>query len=249
MQLRGRVVLITGATGGIGTATAHAVHEAGGQVVVAGRDRARCAALAAELGGVAVPGDLAVPGGPAELIDAARRVAPIDVLVANAGTGLAAPLTQTPAAKIPELLRINLEVPIELTRLVLPEFLERGHGRIVLVGSIAGLLGVRDESVYAATKAGVAGFAASLADELAHTGVGVTLVAPGAVDTGFFLRRGRGYDRGFPPPIRPERVAAAIVRAVRADRDRVVVPGWMQLPARLAGAAPGVYRKLSARFG
>lgn len=246
MRIAGSAVLVTGATGGIGRATAAALSARGARLVLAGRNEAALAEIAERVGGRAVPGDLTEPGAPEALVAAAG---PVDLLVNNAGVGRAAPFPDVSAEEVERLLRLDLAVPIALTRLVLPGMLQRRAGRVVLVGSIAGLVGVRGEAVYAAAKGGLAMLAASLADELAGTGVGVTLVAPGAVDTAFFARRGAAYDRRFPRPVRAERVAEAICVAVEADRRRVVVPRWLGIAARLHGAAPGFYRTLSARFG
>lgn len=250
VQLTGAVALVTGATGGIGRATAAALAEAGARLVLAGRDAEALRALADRHGGHAVPGDLTASGAVNALVAAAEsEVGPVDLLVSNAGAGRAAALTDISAEEVEALLALNLLTPVQLTRLVLPGMVERRHGRVVLVGSIAGLVGVRNEAVYSAAKGGLTRLGESLSDELAGTGVGVTLVAPGAVATDFFARRGRAYDRRFPRPVRPERVAAAIRDAVLADRGRVVLPRWLEIAARLNGTAPGVYRALSSRFG
>jgi short-subunit dehydrogenase len=123
--------------------------------------------------------------------------------------------------------------------------LQRRRGHILLVGSIAGRVGVADEAVYSASKAGLAAFADSLRAELAGTGVGVSLVTPGAVDTPFFERRGRAYGRRVPRLIPPERVADAVLHCVEDARAERTVPRWLAVPARLHGAAPGVYRSLA----
>ena len=126
---------------------------------------------------------------------------------------------------------------------------ERRHGRIVFVSSIAGATGVRGEAVYAAAKAGLACFAESLSYELADRGVGVSLIVPGVVDTPFFERRGRPYDRRRPVPIHSERIAQAVITATQRDRSVVFVPRWMRFPVGLHGIAPGTFRALASRFG
>jgi short-subunit dehydrogenase len=154
-----------------------------------------------------------------------------------------------PPDRAEHLVRTNLLAPIRLTRALLPGMVERGRGHIVNVASIAGHVGVRDEAVYAATKAGLVGFSESLRQELAGTPVGVSVVSPGVVDTAFFERRGRPYQRRSPRPIAPERVADAIVHAIRTGRPQVFVPRWMAFPAWLRGASPSVYRAGARRFG
>jgi short-subunit dehydrogenase len=250
MRLAGAVALVTGGSSGIGAATVRALAAAGARPLVAGRDLGRLRAVAAETGGIALPADLADPGGPAALakaaLDAAGRV---DLLVSNAGIGWAGPLEQLTEAKAAELITVNLTAPVQLTRLLVPGMIERGAGRIVFVSSIAGTTGVRGEAVYSAAKAGLGYFAESLAYELAGRGVGVSVVVPGVVDTPFFEQRGRPYDRKRPAPIRSERVARAIISAAERDRAVVFVPGWMRFPAWLHGAAPAAFRVLAARFG
>jgi short-subunit dehydrogenase len=125
----------------------------------------------------------------------------------------------------------------------------RGSGHVVSVGSIAGHAGGRDEAVYAACKAALAAFSESLRQEHARSPVGFSVVIPGPVATPFFERRGAPYARGFPRPVPAERVAAAIVDAIRRDRAQVVVPGWLGGPMRLRGALPELYRPLVDRFG
>ncbi|MBC6462774.1 SDR family NAD(P)-dependent oxidoreductase [Actinomadura sp. HBU206391] len=242
MRLRDSRVLITGASSGIGAATARAMAGAGARLVLAGRDRRRLDAVAAETRGHPVTADLAT--GAAELAAVAE---PVDVLVGNAGVGWAGPLTRMPDEAIERLIAVNLTAHILLTRLLLPGMVARGRGHIVFVASIAGAVGVREEAVYSATKAGLIVFAEGLRHELSE--IGVSVVLPGVVDTPFFDRRGAPYARRRPEPIPAERVARAIVSAVERDLAESYVPGWLRLPARLRGAAPEVFRILVRRLG
>jgi short-subunit dehydrogenase len=241
MRLSGARVLITGASSGIGAATAREMARAGARLVLAGRDRQRLDAVAAETGGRVIAGDLAW-----DVARLASRAGPVDVLVSTAGAGWAGPLTRMPGKAVDRLAAVNLTAPIQLTRLLLPGMVERG-GHVVFVSSIAGSVGVREEAVYSATKAGLIVFAEGLRHEV--RGVGVSVVVPGVVDTPFFVRRGRAYDRRWPRPVPPERVARAVVSAVERNRAECYVPCWLRLPSRLRGAAPGVFRSLSGRFG
>jgi short-subunit dehydrogenase len=182
MRLVGAVALITGASSGIGAAAAAALARAGARLILTGRDEDRLASVAARTGGLALPADLAEADGPDQLIKSALGEAGrIDVLVCNAGTGWAGPIGDLPGSKATELIAVNLLAPVQLARLVAPGMAERGAGRLIFVSSIAGMTGVRNEAVYAATKAGVNYLAESLGYELAGTGAGVSLVLPGVV--------------------------------------------------------------------
>jgi short-subunit dehydrogenase len=219
-------------------------------VIVSGRDPEALEAMAARTRGTAVRCDLSEPGAAARLAEEALQAhGRVDVVVNDAGEGRARRLVDTAEADIERLTRVNLVAAMELTRALLPGMLERRRGHVVNVASIAGHVGVRDEAVYASTKAGLIAFSESLRYELAGSGIGVSLVTPGIVRTAFFERRGRPYHRTFPRPVAPERVAGAIVSAIEGDRSEVFVPRWMTIPARLRGATPGIYRFLAGRFG
>jgi len=250
LRLADAVALVTGASSGIGAAAAASLAAAGSRLVLSGRDRDRLNAVAAQTGATALPIDLAEPSGPDRLVEAALgAMGRIDLLICNAGVGWAGPIGELTAAKAAELVELNLLVPVQLSRLVVPGMAERGSGRLVFVSSIAGAVGVRHEAVYSATKAGLNYLAESLRYELEPKGVGISVVLPGAVDTPFFSHRGRPYGRRWPAPIAPERVARAITDAAARDLAVVYVPAWLRFPAWLHGAAPQGFRRLTARFG
>jgi short-subunit dehydrogenase len=250
MELRGAACLVTGASSGIGRATAVRLARLGARVVALGRDEASLRDVADRTGGRVVVADLAraeeVDHAAGEATEAFGRV---DVLVNNAGEGWAGPFSKIDPDTAGELVAVNLTAPIRLTRALLPAMLERGQGHVVNVASIAGHVGVGGEAVYAATKGGLIAFSESLRYELAGTCVAVSVVTPGVVATSFFERRGRPYDRSFPKQIPATAVAEAVERAITTGRAEVFAPPWMLLPARLRGAVPGLYRRLAGRFG
>jgi short-subunit dehydrogenase len=250
MRIEGAVALVTGASSGLGKATAELLAARGAKVLVHGRDAAALDTLARRVGGVPLVADFAVPGAAEELArEAVALAGRVDILVANAGSGHAGPFAAMGHDDIERLVTANLTAPVRLTRALLPAMVERGRGGLTFVTSIAGRTGVAGEAVYAATKAGLDAFAESLRLELRGTGVGVGVLVPGVVDTPFFARRGRPYARRRPRPLPVGAVAATLVRVVEAGDAEAYRPRWLRVPVAVRGAAPGVYRRLAGRFG
>ena len=250
MQLPSTVCLVTGASGGIGRAIALRLAGRGARLVLLGRQRDALEELADATGGHVVVADLAARAEVLEAADrAVRAFGQVDALVNNAGVGWSGAFTDLNEGEAERLIAVNLLAPILLTRALLPAMLGRGGGHVVTVASIVGHTGKGQEAVYAATKAGLVAFGESLRQELAGRGVGLSLVTPGVVRTPFFERRGSSYDRRWPRPVSPDRVAHAVVHAIEQNRAEVFVPGWLAVPARVRGALPGVYRALASRFG
>ncbi|MGW1258771.1 SDR family NAD(P)-dependent oxidoreductase [Streptomyces sp. NPDC002513] len=243
--------LVTGASSGIGAAVAlRLAAEGGWRLVLNGRDVSRLARVADQTSAAAFPADLTRPGADRRLAEfALGRVGRVDLLVAGAGIGWAGDFTTMPASAIAEVMEADALATMRLVRHLLPHMVAAGSGRVVIIGSFAGSVGVRGEAVYSAAKGALATFADALRYEVQGTGVGISLVIPGVVDTPFFDRRGVPYRRTRPRPVPAERAADAVWRAVVRGRDEVYVPGWLRLPARVRGAAPGLYRRLAARYG
>jgi short-subunit dehydrogenase len=250
VEVEGRVALVTGASSGVGRAVALALADAGARLLAHGRDPDRTTDVARRTGGAPLLADLVVPGVADDLAAAALDVhGRVDLLVACAGAGWSGSFLDMPGTEAERLWQLNLLAPVQLVRAVLPGMLDAGTGHLVLMGSVAGRTGVAGETVYAATKAALDAFAESLRLELRGTGVGVTVVLPGAVRTPFFEHRGRGYDRRLPRPVPPERVADATVAAVRAGRAEAWVPRWLRVAPAVRALAPTAYRRLAGRYG
>ena len=185
-RLDDKVALVTGASGGIGTAIATALHAQGATVVLSGTRRDALDALAATLGERAhvCPADLAEPGAADALVAAAEAAAgPLHVLVNNAGLTRDMLALRLKDEDWDAVLAVDLAAPFRLARACLRGMVRRRAGRIVSIGSIVGTTGNAGQSNYAAAKAGLIGLSKSLAQEVASRGVTVNVVAPGFVDT------------------------------------------------------------------
>lgn len=249
-SLHGARVLVTGASSGIGAAVATAFAHEGCRLLVTGRDSDRLQRVACATGAEQVLADLADPAGLSRLVEAATTPPFPQVVVHCAGIGHLARVDDPDDPDMLErLFAVNVRAPMRLTQAVLPGMRRAGVGRLVFVTSIAARLGVAGESAYAASKAALDVFAASLSAELDGSGVGVTTVVPGVVDTPFFRNRNVGYQRSFPRPVPADRVAAALVRATDRGRAEVIVPAWLHVPVAVRALAPGAYARLAGRWG
>ncbi len=183
------LALVTGASSGIGEALARRLARAQYDLVLVARRADRLEALARELSGVrthVIPTDLIAPGGAAGLVaEIERRGLEIEWLVNNAGFGTAGRFDRLPVARELDEIRLNVRVPVELTRRFLPAMLRRGHGGVMNVASVAAYGPMAYSATYAATKAFVLSFSESLVAELRGTGVRVVCVCPGFTRTGF----------------------------------------------------------------
>lgn len=235
------VVIVTGASSGIGRATAARLGRGGTTVVLAARRADELETLAAQItaaGGraVAVPTDVRDPAAVTALVERATAVTGrLDGLVNNAGVGGVASIMADEAV-VATMVEVNLVAPIRLMRAVVPIMREQGSGAIVNIGSVAGEVGI--SGTYSATKFALRGLTDSVRRELAGTGIGVTLIEPGYIATDF--NRGR---KGLPGP---EIVAAAVERALRRPRRRVVVPYRYRPAITLAAVLPALTDRIYA---
>jgi NAD(P)-dependent dehydrogenase (short-subunit alcohol dehydrogenase family) len=178
------VVLVSGASRGIGEAVARALAARGHRVALAARDAAALERIAAEIGGLAVPMDVCDAASVDAGVQRVREtLGPIGVLVPNAGIARSAPVHRTTDADVDALLDVNYKGSFRLVRACLPDMLTAGWGRVVFVASNAGLMGYRYTAAYSASKHAVIGLMRSLAIEVAARGITSNAVCPGFVET------------------------------------------------------------------
>jgi short-subunit dehydrogenase len=234
-SLLSEVAIVTGASSGIGAATARELAARGAKVVLAARRKKELDAqvrhiMAAGGEAMAVPTDMADPQLVGNLVDETLRAfGRVDVLVNGAGANWRASFAETPVADITRLMNVNLLGSILLTRAALPGMLERRHGAIISIGSLSGRVAM--EPLYSATKYGLRGFSLALRRQLAGTGISVSLVAPGNIRTAMT----EDFQARMPGP---ELVATTIARLVMHPRREVIVPRRHQLIAWLEAGLP-----------
>jgi NAD(P)-dependent dehydrogenase (short-subunit alcohol dehydrogenase family) len=191
LPLDGRTALVTGASRGIGAATARALDRAGARVVLSGRDREALDKVAADLDRdpVVLLADLADAMAPIELATAAlAAVGNVDILVNNAATAARLPTVEVDAELIDTMYAVNVRAPILLIAALLPSMIERQRGSIVNLSSVSGVVGTPNRAAYAATKGAIDAATRSLAMELGPQGIRVNSVAPGVVDTALWAK-------------------------------------------------------------
>ena len=212
----GRTALITGASAGIGAATARALAGAGANVVLASR---RGDDLGID-GALAQPCDVRDPAALEALATAAvERFGGLDVVVANAGVGAYGDFLDLDAEHLEEMVDINVKGLLYTVRATLPHLLNSNAADLVTVASIAGQRGPEGEAVYAASKFAQVGFMRALDHELWHRGVRCSTLCPGGVETDFAMGRGRTpEDPDLPGFMRPDEVADAVLYALTRPR-------------------------------
>ncbi len=223
--LRERVVLITGASGGIGRACAVEFHAQGALVAATARSFDKLQSLASEIGGDRIfpfPLDVTDAAQRAEALAAVRkRWGRIDVLVNNAGWASFGSVLNVPLEHAERMVRLNLLAPIAMIQAVLPEMIARGSGQIINISSVVGNQPIARMSVYSATKAALSSLTAGLRMELRGSGVDVLLVSPGSTATGFFDAAATvnvNVVRQADSQYSPQRVARAVVTSSRRRR-------------------------------
>ncbi len=242
-----RTALVTGASSGIGECFSRRLAAAGSDLVVVARRTDRLAALARELR-AAYDVEIEVLG--ADLLDLPALAAveqrlsdadrPVDLLVNNAGFGTSGPFAELPVQHEDEEVRLNVLALVRLTRAALPGMIERGHGGVLNVSSMAGFQPAAFRATYAATKAFVTSFTEALAGELRGTGVSATALCPGFTHTEFHQTNDFFPVDRVPGPfwLAAGDVVDAGLRAVENGRPLSIPGGQYRALATLSRLAP-----------
>ncbi|WP_044870480.1 SDR family oxidoreductase [Pseudomonas sp. LFM046] len=243
MRLADCRVLLTGASGGIGLALAEQLCARGAQVLAVSRHRDALAELLQhhpqQLSWIGA--DLRQAQGRQRILEAARAMGGINVLVNAAGVNRFAMLEQVDDGQIEEMLALNVTATLQLTRGLLPLLRQQQHGLVVNVGSIYGSIGYPGYAVYCASKFALRGFSEALRRELADTQVNVLYVAPRATRTSMNSQAAMALNAELKVGVdEPEQVARAVIAAVEKDLSELYL-GWPEkFFVRLNGMLPGL---------
>jgi short-subunit dehydrogenase len=257
MRIRDRVVLITGASEGIGAACAAAFRDRGARLCLTARSADKLAAVA-QAGDLVIPGDLLDPAHRRDVVD--RTVAHfgrVDILINNAGVGVYEPAHQMSMDLARSMFELNFFAPLHLIQYAVREMKPRREGAIVNVGSIAGKMTLPWFTLYSASKYALNSLGDGLRMELDEHGIHVMNVCPGFVRTRFQ----ENVLSGVPPPLEglrafwaltPSQVAERIVEGLERDARTVLAPrsGWLLVaaarlfPGIVDSQLAGMYRKL-----
>jgi short-subunit dehydrogenase len=247
-DLRGKTVLLTGASTGLGPHIARRLHQAGAKFVLSARNEPPLQKLAKELGeSRVIVADLSRSGEPERL---AKEAGHVDVLVSNAGVPASGRFTTFTIEELDRALAVNLRAGIVLARELAPTMLERKSGHIVFMASVAGKIPAVNFTVYNATKFGIRGFGLALREELWGTGVGVSVVCPTFVsEAGMWAETGLKANP-MAGEVPPSRVANAVWSAITANRAEIdVMPLQLKAGLTVQALAPGLFSALARATG
>jgi uncharacterized protein len=243
MDLTGKNVIITGASSGIGRATALEMARRKAHVILAARRTELLEQLATECRALGVRAKVATVDvtKPEQCASLAAIAGPVDVLVNNAGFAIFDAIDDAKTDELRAMMETNYFGVVNCTKAILPSMLQRGSGTIVNVSSITGIMGFARMGGYCATKFAVIGFTEALRDEVLGRGVRVALVCPGTTETEFFVTAERDKMPGASKlmiAVSPERVARAICNSAEDGRYRRILPLLAAVFMRLKELTP-----------
>jgi short-subunit dehydrogenase len=254
MNVDNKVVLITGASSGIGRCLAIDFAKRGAVVIGCGRSQERLDQILNEVRR-ASPSSTMIPcdvGNRLEVQSMVTKVftdfGKIDILINNAGIGMRKPFAEASVDAIEEVMRTNYFGMVYCTHAALPSMIARGEGHIVNISSVAGLIGTPNLSGYCASKFAMNGFSECLYYELKPLGIHISVICPGPVRTDF--NRSFADTKPKSPSflmLAPETVSRLVIRAIAAKKFEVIMPWSLALICRVARMAPGLFRAVAGR--
>lgn len=253
MDPHDRVVLITGASSGIGAAAARVFAQAGARLVLAARSREPLQRLAARLPGqpLVLTADVSDPAQCRALVEQTiAAYGRLDILINNAGVGLAGPVADLDPHDLQRALAVDTFGPLVLIQAALPWMRAQGRGQIINVSTVLAAQTLPYLGGYAAAKAALERLSEALRMELRGSGVAVTVLRPGTTRTGFGARRlGQGHEqrRVAPRGVSPDLVAVALLRAARREPRLAYVSLSDRLALLFSGLMPGLVESALAR--
>jgi short-subunit dehydrogenase len=232
MNLQDKVAIVTGASSGIGRATALALAKEGTHVVLASRNLSALKAVAREVKAfdrqaLAVPCDVLEYDQVESVVsETLERLGRVDILVANAGQYLRSPIKDMPISLLEQSMEVNFFGVVHAVQAVLHRMLSQGSGHIVLMNSMIALRPFPPDTPYAAAKFALKGYGETLRQELLGTGVNTTLVYPGRVDTQML----EGLEMPWlAAKITPEAVARSVVKAIKRRKHKVIIAPFQSM--------------------
>lgn len=245
MHLANKRILITGATGGLGTVLAELLANKGAKLALVGRDPTKLDTVSARISktgnqAISINADINKAGVTSKIIQAAKeKLGGLDIVICNAGVLEFVALEDQTDADIDNIIQTNVSSLIKLSKAALKHFKQKDNGHFVFIGSIFGSLGFPHFATYCASKFAVHGFSQALRRELVDTNIGVTYIAPRAIKTPMnnekttemMAKSGQAIDS-------PEKVASIIVSALEKEKQEVFIGQPQSLFAWLNGLAP-----------
>ena len=255
MEFKDKIILITGASDGIGKQLAVDLSVRGAVIIACGRSPARLEAVLTEIRrpsprSISIRCDVGSRAEVHQMIGKVLAQFPaIDILINNAGIGMRKPFVETPLDTIEDLMRTNYLGTVYCTYEVLPSMLARGRGHIVNISSVAGHIGTLNMAGYCASKFAINGFSESLYHELKPRGIAVSVVCPGPVKTAF----NRSFAETSPKSpklfiIAPEAVSQAVLTIIEEKRFEMITPRSFALICAVKRFMPGLFRAVSSRL-
>ncbi|MBG9827105.1 MULTISPECIES: SDR family oxidoreductase [Bacillus] len=256
-RLQDKVIVITGASSGIGEQVAMQVAEQGATPVLMARTEEKLKALAEKIKEtyntpcyyyvLDVSEETEVQSVFSKVL---QEVGRIDILVNNAGFGIFKTFEDASMDEVKDMFQVNVFGLVACTKAVLPHMVKRNEGHIINIASLAGKIATPKSSAYAATKHAVLGFTNSLRMELSSTNIFVTAINPGPIDTNFFEiadQSGTYVKNMGRYMLKPTYVAEQIVKSMQTKRREVNLPKWMGIGPKLYALFPGLFERVAGK--